>query len=200
MALRTFPVLLLCAALVPALSGCFPLAAGGLVAGALAVDDRRTLATQAEDRTIQLKAESRIADAFRGRANVNVTAYNRRVLLTGEVPDANARAEAARIAGAVENVAMVANELQVGGVSSMTARSNDSILTGKVKGNMVDDPQVQANTIKVTTEASVVYLMGLVTREEGDRAAAAAARTSGVKQVVKVFEYIPAPPRAAEKK
>lgn len=200
MVFRPLPVLLLCVALTPALSGCFPLAAGGLVAGALAVDDRRTLATQAEDRTIQLKAESRIADAFRGRANVNVTAYNRRVLLTGEVPDANVRGEAARIAGAVENVATVVNELQIGGVSSMTSRSNDSILTGKVKGNMVDDREVQANTIKVTTEASVVFLMGLVTREEGDRAAAAAARTSGVKQVVKVFEYIPAPPRAAEKK
>jgi osmotically-inducible protein OsmY len=91
----------------------------------------------------------------------------------------------------------VNNELQIGGASSITARSNDSILTGKVKGNMVDDPAVQANTIKVVTEASVVYLMGLVTREEGDRAAQVASRTSGVKQVVKVFEYIAAPPRAA---
>ena len=129
---------------------------------------------------------------------MNVTSFNRKVLLTGEVPTAAAKAEAEKIAGGVENVLSIVNELQVAGASSLTARTSDSILTGKVKGNFVDDPNLLANAFKVVTESSVVYLMGLVTREEGDRAARVAARTSGVKQVVKVFEYIPVTPRKAE--
>ena len=95
-------------------------------------------------------------------------------------------------------MASIFNELQIAGVSSIGARTNDAILTGKVKGNFVDDKDVLANAFKVVTEAGVVYLMGLVTREEGDRAAQVAARTSGVKQVVKVFEYVAVAPRKAE--
>ena len=198
MKLHTAPLLLALALTAPLLQGCFPIIAGGLAAGALAIDDRRTLGAQTEDKAILAKAESRIAEKFGNRANVNVTSFNRKVLLTGEVPDAAARAEAAQIAGAVENVASVVNELQIGGVSSLTARTSDSILTAKVKGNFVDDKELLANAFKVVSEASVVYLMGLVTREEGDRAASVAARTSGVKQVVKVFDYIAVAPRKVE--
>ena len=184
----------------PALQGCFPLVAGGIAAGALAIDDRRTLATQAEDKTIFAKAETRISERLGNRANVNITSFNRRVLLTGEVADEQTRVEAERIVGGVENVAIVVNELQIAGISSLTARTNDAIITSKVKGNFVDDRDIQANAFKVVTEAGVVYLMGLVTRAEGDRAAAVAARTSGVKQVVKVFDYVPVAPRPAEAK
>lgn len=185
---------------VPALQGCFPVVAGGIAAGVLAIDDRRTLATQAEDKTIFAKAETRISERLGNKANVNITSFNRRVLLTGEVPDEQTRVEAERIVGGVENVAIVVNELQVAGISSLTARTNDAIITSKVKGNFVDDRDIQANAFKVVTEAGVVYLMGLVTRAEGDRAAAVAARTSGVKQVVKVFDYVPVAPRPAEAK
>ena len=198
MKLHTAPLLLALALTAPLLQGCFPIIAGGIAAGALAIDDRRTLGAQTEDKAILAKAESRIAEKFGNRANVNVTSFNRKVLLTGEVPDAAARAEAAQIAGAVENVASVVNELQIGGVSSLTARTSDSILTAKVKGNFVDDKELLANAFKVVSEGSVVYLMGLVTREEGDRAASVAARTSGVKQVVKVFDYIAVAPRKVE--
>ena len=187
-------------ALLPALQGCFPVIAGGVAAGVLAVDDRRTLPAQAEDRSIMLKAETRISERFGDKVHVNVTSFNRRVLLTGEVPDDKLRVEVERVAGGVENVATVVNELQLGGASSLTARTNDSIITSKVKGNFVDDAKVQANAFKVVTEASVVYLMGLVTREEGDRAATVASRTSGVKQVVKVLEYVPVAPRSADAK
>jgi osmotically-inducible protein OsmY len=186
--------------LLPALQGCFPVVAGGIAAGVLAIDDRRTLAAQAEDKTIFAKAETRISERFGDKVHVNVTSFNRRVLLTGEVPDEKARAEVERVVGGIENVAVVVNELQIGGASSLTARTNDAIITSKVKGNFVDDPKVQANAFKVVTEASVVYLMGLVTREEGDRAATVASRTSGVKQVVKVLEYVPVAPRAADAK
>jgi len=187
-------------ALLPALQGCFPVIAGGVAAGVLAADDRRTLPAQAEDRSIMLKAETRISERFGDKVHVNVTSFNRRVLLTGEVPDDKLRVEVERVAGGVENVATIVNELQIGGASSLTARTNDSIITSKVKGNFIDDAKVQANAFKVVTEASVVYLMGLVTREEGDRAATVASRTSGVKQVVKVLEYVPVAPRAADAK
>lgn len=180
---------------VPLLQGCFPVLAGGMAAGVLAIDDRRTLATQAEDKTIFAKAESRIGERFGDKVHINVTSFNRRVLLTGEVPDDKTRAEIERVVGGVENVGNIVNELQVAGISSLTARTNDSIITGKVKGNFIDQRDMHANAFKVVTEASVVYLMGLVTRAEGDRAASVAARTSGVKQVVKVFEYVPAVPQ-----
>ena len=183
----------------PVLQGCVPMVAGGIAAGALSADDRRTLGAQTEDKAIFAKAEGRISEKFGNRdAHINVTSFNRKVLLTGEVPDVLAKAEIERIVGGVENVASIVNELQVAGASSLTARTNDSILTGKVKGNFVDDKDILANAFKVVTEDGVVYLMGLVTREEAERAAQVAARTSGVKQVVKVFEYIPAPPRKAE--
>ncbi len=182
----------------PLLQGCFPVIAGGIAAGALSIDDRRTIGAQAEDKAIFTKTEGRISEKLGNAANVNVTSFNRKVLLTGEVPTAAARAEAAKIVGGVENVLSVVNELQVAGASSLAARTSDSILTGKVKGNFVDDKELLANAFKVVTEGGVVYLMGLVTREEGGRAAQVAARTSGVKQVVKVFEYIAVAPRKAE--
>ncbi len=197
---RLVLTLAMLAATLPALQGCFPLVAGGIAAGALAIDDRRTLATQAEDKTIFAKAETRIIERLGNQVHINITSFNRRVLLTGEVPDERTRTEAERIAGGVENVAIVVNELQIAGISSLTARTNDAIITSKVKGNFVDEREVQANAFKVVTEASVVYLMGLVTRAEGDRAAAVAARTSGVKQVVKVFDYVPLAPRPAAAK
>ena len=190
--------LIVLALLLPALQGCVPVLVGGIAAGALSADDRRTLGAQTEDKSIFAKAEGRIGEKFGDKVHVNVTSFNRKVLLTGEVPDAAAKAEVERIVAGVENVASVVNELQVAGASSLTARTSDSILTGKVKGNFVDDKDLLANAFKVVSEGSVVYLMGLVTREEGDRAAQVAARTSGVRQVVKVFEYIAAAPRKAE--
>lgn len=192
--------LLAVALALPVLQGCFPVVAGGVAAGALAIDDRRTLAIQAEDKTIFAKAETRVGERFGDKVHVNVTSFNRRVLLTGEVPDDRIRAEVERVVGGVENVATIVNELQVSGPSSLTSRTNDAIITSKVKGNFVDDAQTSANAFKVVTEASVVYLMGLVTREEGERAAGVAARTSGVKQVVKVLDYVPVAPRAAPTK
>ena len=187
-------------ALTPMLQGCFPVIAGGVAAGVLAADDRRTLGTQAEDKTIFAKAESRINERFGDRAHVNVTSFNRRVLLTGEVADVGARAEVERVVGGVENVSAIVNELQVAGISSITARTNDTIITSKVKGNFIDERNMASNAIKVVTEASVVYLLGLVTRAEADLAARVASRTSGVKQVVKVFDYIPVAPATSSAK
>jgi osmotically-inducible protein OsmY len=182
----------------PLLQGCFPVIAGGVAAGVMAVDDRRSLGTQADDKTIGVKVDSRINDVYGDRVHVNINPYNRRVLLTGEVPDEKTRADVGRIAAGVENVTAVINEVQVGINASGVARSNDAIITSLVKGNLVDTPNLSANSFKVVTEANVVYLMGLVTRDEGDRASQAAARTRGVAKVVRVFEYIEQAPRKSD--
>ncbi|HEY4373272.1 MAG TPA: BON domain-containing protein [Burkholderiales bacterium] len=171
-----------------------PLVVGGVAAGAIAVTDRRSVGTQADDKAIGFKVDRAIDQVYHDRAHVNINPYNRRVLLTGEVPDERAKADVARIAAGVENVRDVVNEVQVGMNSTIANRSNDAVITSIVKGNMVDDSDVPAAAVKVTTEANVVYLQGLVTQQEGDAAAAAAARSRGVSQVVKVFEYIAAPP------
>jgi osmotically-inducible protein OsmY len=178
----------------PLLQGCVPLVVGGVAAGAIAVTDRRSVGTQADDKAIGFKVDRAIDQVYHDRAHVNINPYNRRVLLTGEVPDERAKADVARIAAGVENVRDVVNEVQVGMNSTIANRSNDAVITSIVKGNMVDDSDVPAAAVKVTTEANVVYLQGLVTQQEGDAAAAAAARSRGVSQVVKVFEYIAAPP------
>jgi osmotically-inducible protein OsmY len=192
----TAPLALAALLALPLLQGCVPLIVGGVAAGAIAVDDRRSLGTQTDDKSIGFTVDKNINDVYGDRAHVNVNPFNRRVLLTGEVPDDKARQDVARIASTVQNVREVINEVQVAGNASMTSRSNDAFITSKVKGNFVDDKDILANAFKVTTEAGVVYLQGLVTREEGDRASAVAARTSGVKQVVRVFEYIEKAPRS----
>lgn len=167
----------------------------GITTGALIGDDRRTLGAQTEDRLIIEKAESRIKGTFGGRVHVNVNSFNRRVLLTGEAHDEQTRGEVEALIKKVENVGHIVNEIQISGNASFTSRTNDVSLTAKVKGGLVDDKQLLANAFKVITEAGVVYLMGLVTKEEGERSAGIAARTSGVKRVVRVFEYIEQAPR-----
>ena len=189
------PALVAVVLAVPLLQGCFPVIAGGVAAGALAIDDRRSLGTQTDDKAIGFKVDSRINEVYSDRVHVNINPFNRRVLLTGEVPDEKTKADVQRIAAGVENVREVINEVQVGMNAAMSSRTNDALITSKVKGNFIDDAGLLSNAFKITTEAGVVYLMGLVTREEGDRASSVAARTSGVKQVVRVFEYIAAAPR-----
>ncbi len=188
------------AALALLLQGCAPVIVAGAIGGGLVAEDRRTTGAQAEDKAIFVKAESAVSQQFGDRVNVNSTPYNRRVLLTGEAPDAATKAAVARAVSQIENVTAVINEINIGGKASLTSRTNDSVITSKVKGNMIDARDVNANRYKVTTEAGVVYLQGLVTRAEGDRGADVAARTSGVSRVVKVFEYVQPAPDSAEAK
>lgn len=172
------------------LGGCVPVVAVGVGAGAMMADDRRTASTYLMDEEIELKAAGRIRDAYKEGVHVNVTSYNRRVLLTGEAVDAGARAKVEQISREVPNVREVQNEVLLAGPSSIMARSSDAYVTTKVKARFLDDRRFSANHVKVVTEAGTVFLMGLVKREEGDAAAEVAAKTSGVGKVVKVFEYI----------
>ena len=187
---RPLAAVLLAATTLTALQGCAGLMVGTAVVGTLAATDRRTLGAQTEDKAILFKGQS-AANRIAGNAgNVNVTSFNRKVLLTGEVRDEAMKAEVEREIARLDGVESIVNDLAVMGQSSLTARSNDTLITGKVKASFVDARDLFANSIKVTTERGVVYLMGLVTEREGQRAAEIASRVGGVQKVVKVFEYI----------
>ncbi len=187
--MRTLFLMALLGAALVNLGGCFPLVAVGMGTGALLADDRRTTATYLMDEEIELKASGRIHDAYKEGVHVNVTSFNRRVLLTGETVDASMRTKVEQIVKEVPNVREVQNEIAVSGVSTIMARSGDSYVSTKVKARFLDDRRFSANHVKVVTEAHTVFLMGLVKHEEGDAAADVVSKTSGVDKVVKVFEY-----------
>lgn len=185
--------LLMVAALVAAstLSACAPLLLGGAAfGGALVYTDRRTTATQIEDESIESKAGKRIDALLGQRAHVDVTSYNRIVLITGEVPDDAARAQVEATVAGVDTVRTVVNETTVAGPSNLSTRSGDAVITSKVKASIVDVPDLQANAFKVVTERGVVYLMGRVTEREASRAVDIARAIAGVYKVVRVFEIV----------
>jgi osmotically-inducible protein OsmY len=186
---KLLPLLLLGLA-VPAIQSCAPLAVGAAAGGAiLLADDRRTTGIYIEDENIEWKAAARAREVS-SLAHVNATSYNRKVLLTGEAPSEEEKKRIEEAVAKVPSVREVANELQIGGASSLASRGSDGLITSNVKARMVNNGKFSVNHVKVLTEAGVVYLMGLVTPAEGDAAASIARTTSGVTRVVKVFEYI----------
>ena len=172
------------------LSGCAPLVVGGAVMTGVVAVDRRTAGTQLEDQNIELKVASAINKEMGERVHLNVTSYNRRVLLTGEIRSEADRARATQLAQSQENVKDVINDLAIGAPSSMTQRTKDTVVTGQVKAAFVDAKDLQVNAVKVVTERGIVYLMGRVTAREAQRATDIARGTSGVAKVVRVFEEI----------
>ncbi len=173
------------------LSACAPLLVGGAVVGtSMVVTDRRTSGTQLEDQAIELKAKTRVREAVGERGHVNITSYNRTVLLTGEVAADVDKVAVEQAVARIEGVRTVVNETAVMGSSSLASRSNDAVLTSKVKASYIDAKDVFANAIKVTTERGTVYLMGRVTEREANRATDIARGVAGVQKVVKVFEVI----------
>ena len=172
------------------LSGCAPLLFGGAAVGALMASDRRTSGAQIEDEGIELRSASRVRDSVVDRAHVNITSYNRQVLLTGEVPTAQDKQLVEQIVSRVDNVRAIVNELAVLGNTSLTQRSSDALVTGKVKAAMVDAKDLFANSFKVVTERGTTYLMGRVSQREGDRATEIARGTAGVLKVVRIFETV----------
>jgi osmotically-inducible protein OsmY len=180
--------------LFPFISGCAVLVAAGVVsgvgAGAAVSQDRRTSGMFVEDEGIEFKSGRRISEKMGGDVNVNVTSFNRNVLLTGEAPTEGLKKEIGKLVTGVQNVRKVTNEIAIGDVSSFASRSNDALLTSKVKARFLDSGEFQVNHVKVVTEDAVVYLLGLVQVKEGDSAVNIARSTSGVRKVVKVFEYL----------
>jgi osmotically-inducible protein OsmY len=170
-------------------SGCAPLILGGAAGTVLVATDRRTAGTQLEDETIELRAKSQIRDQLGTRVRIDVNSYNRLALLTGEVASAADKQAVERIVAGVQNVRSVVNELAVLSTPSLWDRSNDLLITGKVKAAFID-AKVPVTAVKVTTERSVVYLMGRVTAKESEAATNAARSISGVQRVVRMFEMV----------
>lgn len=172
------------------LTACFPIMAGAVAGGVLSATDRRSTATQTIDRGLQLELEATFASQYSGRARVAVTVYNRKVLLTGEARDEALRQQIETYVKGRDNVREVINELRIASSPSFAARSEDAFITTKVKSSLIAESGVPSNSIKVTTENNVVYLLGVVTEPEGDKATNATRSVSGVAKVVKVFDYV----------
>ncbi len=172
------------------LAACAPLMFGGVIGGAMVASDRRTAGIQLEDEGIEQRSASAIRENFGSKEHVNITSYNRQVLITGEVSSDTVRSQVEQLIGRVQNVRAVVNELVVGPASSAGDRANDVVLVAKVKASMVDSEDVFANVYKVVAERGTVYLMGRVTQREAKRATDVVRGVSGVKRVVRVFEYI----------
>ena len=178
------------AVLVVSLSGCAAAVVGGAAVGGMMALDRRTVGTQVEDEGIELRAGNRIHGIYGDKVHVNVTSYNRQVLLTGEVPSAEVRDAVEKTVAAEQNVRSVVNDLAVMPNSTIGQRSNDTFITGKVRASLVDAKDLSANSFKVVTERNIVYLMGRVSQREAGRATAIARGITGVSKVVRVFEYL----------
>ena len=172
------------------LSACFPLVAGGVVMTGFVAVDRRTSGAMLEDQAIEVKTSTRIRDALGERVHVNVTSYNRKVLLTGEVPDAQDKERVAEIAKNVDNTSSVWNEVGVTAITTLTERTNDLIAAGRIKADLIDAKDLFSNAYKGVVERGNVYVMGRITAREAKRVASVISGVTGVKKVVLVHETI----------
>jgi osmotically-inducible protein OsmY len=180
----------LAGAVLSGLSGCAPLIVGGAVMTGVVATDRRTAGTQLEDEAIELKVASAVRQNLGDRVHLNVTSFNRQVLLSGEAATAADRERAEILAQSQENVKTVVNDLAVMAPSSITQRTKDTVITSQIKAAFIDAKDLQSNSIKVVTERGIVYLMGRVTQREAKRATDIARGVGGVAKVVRVFEEI----------
>jgi osmotically-inducible protein OsmY len=175
----------------PWLTACAPLVVGGAAAtSALVASDRRTAGAQLEDKRIELKASGSIQKTLGDKVHVSVTSFNRRVLLTGEVPTQKQKEDAEKIVRQIENIGLIHNDLAIAGPSSLMQRSSDALLSAGVKTRMITTRGLDPNAISITSERGSVYLMGIVTKREAELATEAARSFSGVQRVVQVFELI----------
>jgi len=190
--MKTFSLTLAAAVLASTMAtGCAPLLIGGAMVGGVSVaTDRRTSGTQLEDETIEIKAGARIREKFGDRVHININSYNRVVLITGETRNEADQAEVERLVAGVENVTKVMNETAVTMLSSLSSRSNDVLIQGKIKTQLIDARDLLSNAFYVVVERGQAYLMGRVTEREANRATEIARQVSGVKKVVRAFEII----------
>ncbi len=177
-------------AMVLGTSACIPLAAVGMVTAVKMASDRRSVGAQTEDPSIEFKVFNAVQRGVKEPGGISASSYNRRVLLVGQVVDEQAKRDAEKSALSVGNVRMVFNELQVTGRVGLGTRTSDTVITTKVKGSILETPELSTNHVTVVTDSGVVYLMGIVTKGEGERAAQVASRVTGVQKVVTVFETI----------
>lgn len=187
---RTALIVLAVAGVTQLVSACFPLVAAGAAAGAMATLDRRSFGAQTEDQAIELKASSRFPESVARSGRVSVTSFNRKVLLTGYVPDEQMRSAVETGVAGMPNVSSVHNEIVVGPAVGLGTSTSDTAITTRVRAALLEARDLQSNAVKVVTESGTVYAMGLVTRREGDRAAQVISRVNGVKRVITLYEYL----------
>ncbi len=185
----SIPVLAAVPLLALSLQACVEMAVMGAGGAVLSAVDRRTTGVQVDDEGIELRATNRVSERYGDKVHVNITSYNRSVLVTGEVPNAAAKADIEKLVQGVPAVRGVTNDLQIAGGASLTSRASDATITGKVKARLFDSGKLNPIHVKVVTEASVVYLLGIVTEAEAGVAVEVARTTGGVRKVVKVFDY-----------
>ena len=184
--IRLFAVLLTSSVL----SGCGVLAVGGVVAGTSVMADRRLPAVQAIDKGIELEAGNALAKRYGDNAHINVTSFNQKVLLTGEVKDDAIKGQAGAYVQEMKNVRSVFNELIIGPNSTYTSRANDAYLESKIKTQMIFTEKLPSNSMAIVAEGTSIYLMGILTQNEADLAKKIASNTNGVKDVYAYFDII----------
>jgi osmotically-inducible protein OsmY len=184
--IRLFAALLMASVL----SGCGVLAVGGVVAGTSVMADRRLPAVQAIDKGIELEAGNALSKRYGDNAHINVTSFNQKVLLTGEVKDADIKGQAGAYVQAMKNARSTFNELIVGPNSTYTSRANDAYLESKIKTQMIFTEKLPSNSMAIVAEGTSVYLMGILTQNEADMAKKIASNTNGVKDVYAYFDII----------
>jgi osmotically-inducible protein OsmY len=172
------------------LQGCFPVVAAGVGTGVMMGQDRRTSGAYVEDEAIENKAFDRIGKQFKNDVHINITSFNRNVLISGEVPTEAVKSEIGKLVSGIENVRNINNELAVSGTSSFTSRGSDSLVTSNVKLRLMNDKRLNAEHVKIITENGTVFLMGIVKHAEADAATEVVSTTGGVQRVVKLFEYL----------
>ena len=185
----SLPVLAILPLLALSLQACVEMAVVGAGTAALAVADRRTTGVQVDDEGIELRATNRVGERFGLKVHVNITSFNRNVLVTGEVPDSKTRDEIEKLIQGVPSVRGVTNELQVIDATSIMSRATDTTITGKVKARLFDSGKLNPIHVKVVTENAIVYLLGIVTEGEANAAVEVARTTGGVRKVVRIFDY-----------
>ena len=190
MQIQFFGKLVIALVIATQLSACGVLAVGGVTAGASIMADRRTPGVQAIDNGIELEANAALAKKFGDSAHINVTSFNQKVLLTGEVKDADIKGEAGAYVKAMKNARSVFNELVIGPNSTYTARANDSYLESKIKTQMIFTDKLPSNSMTIVAEGTSIYLMGILTQNEADLAKKVASNTNGVKDVYVYFDII----------
>ena len=187
---RSTQRLVLAVCLAASVTACAPIVISSVAGGAFVVSDRRTSGAQLEDGAIVIKANNAVRAVLGDRGNVNVSSYNRRVLVTGEVNTEQEKAQVIAAISKLDNVQLVVNELLVYIPSALSTRAKDTLATTRVKANLYDAQDIMGSVVRVITERGTVYLMGIVTQREADRATDLTSRTPGVAKVVQVFEVI----------
>ena len=190
MQISSFPKLVIAVMTVSQLSSCAVVAVGGVAATATILVDRRSPGVQAIDKGIDWEASGALSKKFGDNAHINITSFNQKVLLTGEVKDIGIKSEAASYVKAMKNARTVFNELLVGPNSSYSSRANDSYLESKIKTQMIFTEKLPSNSMAIVAEGSSVYLMGILTQGEAELAKKITSNTNGVKDVYVYFDII----------